>query len=107
MSLEDEVRSASERFYTALNRMLDGNADPLAEIWSHDADVTIMHPIGGREVGWESVGGSWSQVASLATGGRVELRDRLIRVDGDMAYDVGSRRARPRWPDGRCPSSAV
>jgi hypothetical protein len=57
MSPEGEVRSASQRFYSALNRMLDGDAGPLAEIWSHDATVTIMHPIGGREVGWESVGG--------------------------------------------------
>jgi hypothetical protein len=67
MSPEGEVRSASQRFYSALNRMLDGDAGPLAEIWSHDATVTTMHPIGGREVGWESVGGSWSQPDDVRT----------------------------------------
>jgi hypothetical protein len=53
MSAEDEVRKASEQFYSALNRMLNGDAGPLADIWSHSASVTTLHPLGGREVGWE------------------------------------------------------
>ena len=89
MSAEDEVRSASERFYTALNRMLNGDAGPVAEAWSHGATVTTMHPIGGREVGWKSVGESWTQIAELATGGHAKLSDQLIQVVGDVAYEVG------------------
>lgn len=49
MSTEGEVRKASKQFYAGLNRMLNGDADPLAEIWSHSAAVTAMHPIGGRQ----------------------------------------------------------
>jgi ketosteroid isomerase-like protein len=49
-----------------------------------------MHPIGGREVGWESVGGSWSQLAQMAGGGKVELEDQVIQIDGNMAYEVGT-----------------
>ena len=52
MASEDEVRRASEQFYAALNRMLNGDAGPLAAIWAHGLAVTTMHPIGGREVGW-------------------------------------------------------
>jgi ketosteroid isomerase-like protein len=85
----DEVRKASEQFYAALNSMLNGNAGPLTDIWSHSADVTTMHPIGGREVGWDQVRGSWEQVAKLASDGKVGLKDQLIRVDGNMAYEVG------------------
>ena len=55
MSQEDEVRKASEQFYAALNLMLNGDARPLTEIWSHSAAVSAMHPIGGRDVGWETV----------------------------------------------------
>lgn len=58
----DEVRKASEQFYAALNRMLNGDAGPMADIWSHSAVVTTMHPIGGREVGWamfEDHGSKW------------------------------------------------
>jgi ketosteroid isomerase-like protein len=89
MSPEDEVRSASERFYTALNRMLAGDAGPLSDVWSHGGNVTAMHPVGGREVGWERVAGSWSQIAQVASGGQVMLRDRLVQVAGDMACEVG------------------
>ena len=89
MSSEDEVRTASAQFYAALNSMMVGDAAPLAEVWSHGADVSTMHPIGGREAGWDEVRGSFEQVAQLASGGHGELRDQSIQVAGDMAYEVG------------------
>jgi len=89
MSSEDEVRTASAQFYTALNSMMVGDAAPLAEVWSHGADVSTMHPIGGREAGWDEVRGSFEQVAQLASGGHGELRDQRIQVGGDLAYEVG------------------
>jgi ketosteroid isomerase-like protein len=92
MSTEDQVRKASEQFYAALNRMANGDASSMADIWSHSATVTTMHPIGGREVGWDEVRGPWAQVAELASGGhgQVKLIDQLIQVSGDMAYEVGT-----------------
>ena len=89
MTTEDEVRAASEKFYSALNRMLNGDAGPLGDIWSHSATVTTMHPIGGREVGWDQVRGSWEQLAQLATQGQVRLSDQFIQVAGDVAYELG------------------
>ena len=57
MAVEDEVRQASERFYAALNRVLEeSDTGPMGEIWSHGSDVSAMHPFGGRMVGWEEVG---------------------------------------------------
>jgi ketosteroid isomerase-like protein len=90
MSTEDQVRQASKQFYTALNSMANGDAGPMADIWSHNATITTMHPIGGREVGWKEVQGPWQQVAGLSSGGRVNLNDQLIQVSGDMAYEVGN-----------------
>jgi hypothetical protein len=46
---DKDVRVASETFYAALNRMLNGNAASLAEIWSHSGDVTTLHPIGAAK----------------------------------------------------------
>jgi hypothetical protein len=89
MSAEDEVRKASTQFYAALNSMLNGDPQPLSDIWSHDPAVTTMHPTGGRQVGWNEVWQSWEQVAQGASEGKVELRDQLIRVIGDVAYEVG------------------
>jgi len=89
MSAEDEVRKASKQFYAGLNRMANGDAAPLADIWSHSAAVTAMHPIGGRQVGWDAVRATFEQVAQLASDGKVELQDQLIHVGGDVAYEVG------------------
>ena len=92
MAAEDDVRQASDRFYTALNRMLNGDAGLLSEVWSHESDVTTMHPIGGRQVGWEQVQPVWEQVGHICSGGQVRLDDQLLRTGGDLAYEVGTER---------------
>ena len=92
MSAEDEARSASEAFYSALNRMANGDAGPLAAVWSHGSDVTTMHPIGGRQLGWDAVRESFAQVARIASEGHISLDDRIARVVGDVAWEVGAER---------------
>ncbi len=92
MPEEEDVRKASAKFYAALNRMANGDAGAMAEVWSNDAEVTTMHPIGGREIGWDKVRDSFQQVAQIASEGRITLDDQLIRVSGDLAYEVGVER---------------
>ncbi|WP_440989703.1 YybH family protein [Haloarchaeobius baliensis] len=86
------VTDASDRFYDALERMANGDAEPMSAVWSHGDDVTTMHPIGGREVGWDAVANSWASVAELATDGRVTRGDQLVRVVGDLAYELVTER---------------
>jgi ketosteroid isomerase-like protein len=90
MSAENEVGAASRQFYAALNSVANGDARPMADIWSQSADATTMHPIGGRQVGWNQVWDSWQQVAEIASEGRVTLGDQLIQVVGDAAYELGT-----------------
>ncbi len=89
MAADDEVRQASERFYAALNHELTGDSGPMSAIWAHSGDVTTLHPIGDREVGWEQVWPAWQQAANAFSEGQVQLRDQLIRVGTDLAYVVG------------------
>lgn len=89
MSTEDEVREASKQFYAALSRMAKGDASSMAGVWSHGSTVTAMHPIGGREVGWDAVRDSFDQVAQVAVGGEVGMKDQLVQVVGDVALEVG------------------
>ena len=91
MSVEDEVRQASEQYYAALTALFNGDAEPLMQIWSQSPDVTAMNPYGGREVGWEQLRPVIERVAQMCLGSqaRVWLKDPLIRVGGDLAYEIG------------------
>ena len=92
MTTDDEVRNASKQFYAGLTSMANGNSSSLADIWSHSATVMAMHPIGGREVGWDAVRTSFEKVAELASEGDIGLRDQIIQVAGDIAYEAGIER---------------
>jgi ketosteroid isomerase-like protein len=92
MSTQDAVRSASARFYSALNRMADGDGSEMSRAWSHSETVTAMHPIGGEQVGWDAVKGSFEGVAELASGGHVEIADQEIHTGEDLAYELGTER---------------
>jgi ketosteroid isomerase-like protein len=89
MSAENEVHKASDQFYAALNRLFTGNADLMEGIWSHNPGVTVLHPIGGRSVGWDNVRESYQDVAQIAEEGHVKLDDQIIQVIGDCAYETG------------------
>jgi ketosteroid isomerase-like protein len=89
LTAEDDVRQASDRFYAALSAGVSGDASLMGEVWSHGADVTTMHPIGEREVGWEQVWPMWQMAASAFQSGKIHLRDQLIQAGTDMAYEVG------------------
>jgi ketosteroid isomerase-like protein len=89
MSAEEEVRESSARFYAALSRMAQGVVGAMDDVWSHDAGSTAMHPIAGREVGWDNVKSSFDQFAQIAKGGHVALKDQWIHVLGDVAYELG------------------
>jgi ketosteroid isomerase-like protein len=92
MSTEKEVHKASEQFYAALNRLFNGNADSMEGIWSHDPSTTVLHPIGGRTVGWDDVREAYRDVAQIAEKGYVKLDDQIIQIIGDVAYEVGVER---------------
>ena len=91
MAAEDEVRQASEQFYAALNRTLDGDSSPMEEIWSHSSDVSGMHPFGGRTLGWDEVRDSWEQAAQAFSGGQVALDEiAVVPISEDAAYTLGT-----------------
>ncbi|HEU4533823.1 MAG TPA: hypothetical protein VFS00_06880, partial [Polyangiaceae bacterium] len=61
--VEAEVRAASDGFYAALNRVLQGDATQMLEVWSHADDVTASHPVGNWSYGWEQLRITWEEFA--------------------------------------------
>ena len=91
MALEDEIRQASEQFYAAINRTINGDSGPMMEVWSHGSDVTALHPLGGRETGWREVRASWEQVAQEFSDGQVSIEDLVVvPLTADVAYTLGT-----------------
>jgi ketosteroid isomerase-like protein len=97
MAAEDEVRQASEQFYAALNRTLDGDSSPMEQIWSHGSDVSAIHPFGSRMLGWDEVGASWEQAAQAFSGGQVALDEMVVvPISEDAAYNLGTEHGQAR-----------
>ena len=91
MAVEDEIRQASEQFYAALNRTINGDSGSMMEVWSHGSDVTALHPLGGRETGWREVRASWEQVAQGFSDGQVSIEDLVVvPLSDDVAYTLGT-----------------
>ena len=107
MSTENEIHKASDQFYEALNRMANGDADSMEDIWSHSDTVTALHPIGGRSIGWDNVREPFQQVAQIATEGHIRLDDQMIQVAGDLAYEQATSVVRPYFQDTRLPWTIV
>jgi ketosteroid isomerase-like protein len=94
MVVEDEVRQASDQFYTALNQMLSkGDPGPVMAVWSQGQHGSTMHPIGGREVGRDQILAAWKQAGSAFSEGRAAVDDLVVvPLTEDVAYTIGTER---------------
>ena len=63
------VLAAHDGFYAALNRMFQGDIQPMRAVWSHAADATYMGPTGQFEIGWDAISRDWDGQAAAKLGG--------------------------------------
>ena len=88
VTAEADVRAASDQFYGALEAMANGDASSMADIWSHEDDVTTMTELGGREESWDAISGSMERAAAVCSDGTATRTDQVIRVIGNAAYEL-------------------
>lgn len=86
--LEEQVREASDAFYSALNAMFTGDMGPMGDVWSRSEDVTLMTPFGGRHEGYDAVMRQLSREAGIGIKGEIVPKERLLRGQGELGYDV-------------------
>lgn len=79
------VSMAIDNFYSALNILFKGNAQPMKEAWSHADEVTYMGPDGLYLMGWDNIEQMWNSVAVLKLGGRVSPQKMHTVIGVDMA----------------------
>ncbi len=91
---EQAVSQAVSQFYSSLNTLFTGDAQPMLQVWSHADDVTFLGPEGGFIVGWEDVKANWEKQAALKLGGQIEPVDSHLTFGQDLAiyqcYEKGN-----------------
>jgi ketosteroid isomerase-like protein len=86
---EQEVLSATVRFYDAIEDMVSGRGlDAMNAAWHHTDRVTGGHPSGEWAVGWDEVWATWEVFSSFGRADRGGSRIRNLKafVYGDFAY---------------------
>jgi hypothetical protein len=92
MSLEEDVESSVRRFYDAYRQVLNGNPEPMLELWSHEPYVSTMHGLGDYQLGWKAIEAAWKQVSETVSEGTMEFELVQSHVNGDIATVVGIER---------------
>jgi ketosteroid isomerase-like protein len=86
------LEDATERFYSALNAVLGGDAAAMLDVWSHADDVSYMSPFGELLAGWEPVRGSWEAQAAQRLGGSVAPEELRHYASPELGAVVGFER---------------
>ena len=60
MATADDLDQVIERTHLALGEIVDGDPEPLKEMYSHRRDVSLANPFGPPVRGWDEPLGPWS-----------------------------------------------
>jgi ketosteroid isomerase-like protein len=85
----DDLRSANDRFYAALNAAFAGDAAPMAEVWSGGDDITLMGPFGGCLEGRDAVLGQFRALVDMGMTGSVGAVGVHVVQGTDIGYALG------------------
>lgn len=79
-----DLQDATTSFYEALNLVLEGDAEPMLNLWSRAADVTYMSPLGELLIGWVPIEASWRDQAANLRGGPIIPEDVHVIETSEM-----------------------
>jgi hypothetical protein len=99
-SPQDEIRSATMRYYVALNSLLHGDIAPMEVVWSHRSDISNLGTGGDRTMGWNGVHTYYQNLGRQNLGGKVTPEDVSVVTQGTMGYSVCTERGQIRSPEG-------
>jgi uncharacterized protein (TIGR02246 family) len=78
----EAVTAVLEEFYAAFEAL---DMDRMADCWSHDDSVRVIHPGADLIEGWAKVSRSWAAIFVSSPGMQFFLTDLQVHVDGDTA----------------------
>jgi len=83
-----EVRAFIGRCHEALTQQSQGHPEPLLELWSRAADVTVMAAIGGYQVGFDAVSELLSAASKTQSFDSWSAENLVTSIADDLAFSV-------------------
>jgi ketosteroid isomerase-like protein len=97
MAAVDDVDEFIERSHLALGEIINGNPEPLKEIYSHRGDVSLANPFGPPVRGWDESARTMERAASNYRDGEIVGFENVAKyVTSELAYIVEVERYRTK-----------
>jgi uncharacterized protein (TIGR02246 family) len=101
MDEHQAIHAAVDQWFVALNAMLSGDPEPLAQVYSHAEDVMYLGAEGSIQIGWRATYEGWKLQAAMSAGGQAKGEDVRVVLNGDMATAVHYTHGMLRQPGGQ------
>ena len=97
MATVDELDQVIERSHLALGEIVNGNPEPLKEMYSHRQDVSLADPFGLPVRGWDEAAQTMERAASNYRDGEIVSFENVAKyVTSELAYIVEVERYRAK-----------
>jgi ketosteroid isomerase-like protein len=97
MATVDDLDQVIERSHLALGEIVNGNPEPLKEIYSHRQDVSLANPFGPPVRGWDEAARTMERAASNYRDGEIIGFEKVAKfVSSDLACIVEVERYRAK-----------
>jgi ketosteroid isomerase-like protein len=97
MAAVDDLDQVIERSHLALGEIVNGNPEPLKEMYSHGEDVSLANPFGPPVRGWDEAARTMERAASNYSDGEIVGFENMAKyATSDLAYIVEVERYRAK-----------
>jgi ketosteroid isomerase-like protein len=101
MATVDDLDQVIERSHLALGEIVNGNPEPLKEMYSHRLDVSLANPFGPPVRGWDEAARTMERAASNYRDGEIVGFENVAKyVTSELAYIVEVERYQTRVGGG-------
>ena len=101
MATVDDLDQVIERSHLALGEIVNGNPEPLKEMYSHRQDVSLANPFGPPVRGWDEAARTMERAASNYRDGEIVGFENVAKyVTSELAYIVEVERYQSRVGGG-------
>lgn len=101
------LQDAADAFYAAGNRLLAGEAEAFAAIWSEADDISHLGPLGATRTGRAAVMEEFARESAMGFAGTLVADERRFVETAEMGYLVCTERTRGMTQAGEAISTDI